>query len=146
MLRNGCMEMHVWMKFNWWCDYISLPSLSPSSSSSTSSSLQIAYTYTYRCLRQIYACIGMQWNESNRNESKLGYCPTDVSLLDIVIAIILIIIIIIVNKLWIDGRKLVLQQSGYIKMQITFMHIHSTAQAIGNGQSLANCIRLKNDA
>lgn len=33
-------------------------------------------------------------------------------------------VVFIINKLWIDGRKLVLQQSGNIKMQITFAHIH----------------------
>lgn len=39
--------------------------------------------------------------------------------------VVAVVVAIIINKLWIDGRKLVLQQSGNIKMQITFdSHLH----------------------
>lgn len=64
--------------------------------------------------------IGMQWNESN------GHCSTIVVAIAIAIAVaVAIVVIVVINKLWIDGRKLVLQQSSNIKMQITFAsHLH----------------------
>lgn len=103
--KTLCMEIHVWMEFNWWYDCITLPSSS-----------QIV---SYALHLQSYRYIGMQWNESN------GHCSTIVVAIAIADAVAVTIVVVIINKLWIDGRKLVLQQSWNIKMQITFAsHLH----------------------